>query len=92
MTITRTDDYIIVGELTADDQIDGNYSAIAAYNRDTYFTSENLEVQSVQLFESVYLNAEDNAYSLVLLSGFLALVACRIFIMICNSLSPAEGG
>lgn len=88
MTITETSDYIIVGELAADEQIDSNYTDIAAYYRDTYCTSNDVIYQSGQVITDVGKFAENNAYCITLVACLFVVMACHIIDMIYYALSP----
>lgn len=90
MTITETSDYIIVGEVAPDEQIDANYTDISAAFKETYIESANVLEKSGDFISDSLLFAQDSGFCLALLSSFFVLLGFHFFNIVCSALSPDE--
>lgn len=92
MTITETPDYIIIGELAPDSEIESNYTEIAAAFKENYIESSDVLEHSSKFLSDSIRYAGDSGFCIALFASFLVLLSFHIANSFCSALSPRERG
>lgn len=90
MTVTETSDYIIIGQLAPDEQIDARYVDISNAFKENYVESTMIIERSSEYISDCLQYAGDSAFCIAMFAASLVLIGFRIFDYLCSALSPYE--
>lgn len=90
MTVTETSDYIIVGTLAPDEQIEVGYVDLSNAFKETYVESTGVIEQSSKLIGDCLQYSGDSSFCIAMLAVSFTLMGFHLFNAVCSALSPYE--
>lgn len=90
MTVTETSDYIIIGQLASDEQIEARYVDLSNAFKENYVESSGVIEQSNKFISDCLQYSGDSAFCIAMLAVSFTLIGFHLFNAVCSALSPYE--